>query len=34
MVMRKTQVNKLFEWKEFVDTMVIKSSDLNDKFLF
>ena len=34
MVMRKTQVNNLVEWKEFVDTMVIKSLDLNDKFLF
>ena len=34
MVMKKKGVIKLFEWKEFVDTMVIKSSDLNNKFLF
>ena len=26
--------NKLLEWKALVDTMGIKSADLQDKFLF
>ena len=30
----KKNMNKLVEWKAFVDTFGIKSSDLKDKLLF
>ena len=31
---REKQQNKLVEWKEFVDTVRIKSADLKNQFLF